>query len=493
MGKEQERDSEGKFLPKKPGQKLAGIPHQDDVGEFLKKKYGKDNVFKNVKIKNYRKPGGKAHPGGTDIDYVVRDPNTGKLRLFDAKPHEGGVRGTQVARWSDIEMNGGVIATDKFPHDLPRGKEIPPTKVEKIRPNHPEFKEFVSSRQGVVGTRGTGSTARDNPGTKHTATDSPAQTTQQLPPAKSVKFRVKLRNLFKKIDISKIRIVVKNAIITHISTVKNIGKGLVRGILVGFITDYLKTMLLRWLLSDSMKKDAIRKINELQKKAAPEIKSKIEEAINEYAYNLQFVPYLKNYKCVLQFRLINMFVISSFYLPHKLIIDGAYVTTTAHGAGSVKVNTKNNFSVQEGKLGPDDIFEVYKCSDIIDFVNPQLGEPSIIGEWKIYFFQSKAPKTKIEIGKFIFDMSKDQLNVIIKSAIWKRQDFTQYVFDKKWDGKNLRLEFKTGKNKTWEDPYTNFSVYFEKWDILTGTYTRFINEYEQNFESQFKIQLDRVI
>lgn len=174
MANEQPRDAKGKFLPKQPGQKVPGMSHEDSVEKWLKAKYGEDNVFRRVKIRTYDEFG-RLHEGGTDVDFVVRDTKTGRLLLFDAKESiEGGLQPGQRFRWRDLQDYGGVVSSDKYPNGLPRGERIPPTKVEKIRPNNPEIMIFKATGSSPVSTRIMGSK-----GTSHPLNNRPAVGTSE--------------------------------------------------------------------------------------------------------------------------------------------------------------------------------------------------------------------------------------------------------------------------------------------------------------------------
>jgi hypothetical protein len=173
----QGRTKGGKFGPIGSAIDTPGGSHQDQVGDWLRQKYGKENVFDEFYLKASQ-DNGKLHTGRTRVDYVVIDKN-GDVLYFDAKPTSGREQPMQKKHWPDLKTNGGEARSRKWAHRFRYGSRMPSGKVVPIRKWHPEFLKWNRARR-IAGTRGIDL----NPQKGKTAADELPSRKQPLPRAR---------------------------------------------------------------------------------------------------------------------------------------------------------------------------------------------------------------------------------------------------------------------------------------------------------------------
>lgn len=125
------RNSAGKFVrAADKGKMPVYTKHERLVGWWLEQRYGKNNVDSQVDII----PNGRSDH--LVVDYVVRNPETGKLEYYDAKTTEKASKYSQNLKYEALRENGGTIrsSNDRLPSWLENGQELEAGgKIEKIR------------------------------------------------------------------------------------------------------------------------------------------------------------------------------------------------------------------------------------------------------------------------------------------------------------------------------------------------------------------------
>jgi hypothetical protein len=289
----------------------------------------------------------------------------------------------------------------------------------------------------------------------------------QRPNASSTRSAIKGKVL----DLEKIRGSAVKAIKPRIGTAKNlaksVGKGLVIGYVVGLLESYLFNKLAGWLLKD----EGVKRLNALEKRKGQEIERRVQKAIEDHVKKL---PRRSGRKIVLEFRLVNKFAIGSIYLPHDLLIDKVSVTEFFWARKEECVEAEVTPDVTEVTVVGDgkpfrkgavltlhqakDLFQVLKCTRILDFDYPDVGEPPLEGEWRSFFMDKDGPdKQHLATYTITFSGAKPKISGINATDNKKLR-----IWDEEWTGTFLKFKVKQGK-------YTeHIRVSFDEWDTLTG-------------------------
>jgi hypothetical protein len=111
----------------------AGDAHELDVKNFLEENY--EDVKTQVKVRP-RLDNGELSDKAVIVDYLCRDPDTGRLLVIDAKASETApLTKNQTPGYPQIERNGGVVEGDQGGDAYPKGTEIKaPTEVVRVEP-----------------------------------------------------------------------------------------------------------------------------------------------------------------------------------------------------------------------------------------------------------------------------------------------------------------------------------------------------------------------
>lgn len=178
------------------GRMPAYTKHENMVGWWLEQRYGKENVASQVDIIPHTRSDHLV------VDYVVRNPETGKLEYYDAKTTEKASKYGQNLKYEALGTHGGTVRSSKhnLPEWLENGQELKPgSKIEKIRKDNRDIakiKEAIKSTQkgntrgdrgGKTKDRGTGDKGTgDRTGrTKSSGTTSKGAVKQRLGKARS--------------------------------------------------------------------------------------------------------------------------------------------------------------------------------------------------------------------------------------------------------------------------------------------------------------------
>ena len=263
----------------------------------------------------------------------------------------------------------------------------------------------------------------------------------------------------KALDLKAINKSVRKALKPRIGTVKKLakgfGKGLVIGYVVGLIESYLFNKLAEWVTKD----EGIKRLNELEAKKAPEIERRVEMAIEKHVRELRRTLGVTN-RVVLEFRLVNLFFVGDIYLPHDLLLDKAYVTDFARSEACMEVGVTPDVT----KVGTfhlqEDLFRVFQCTRILDFDYPDVGRPSLEGEWRSFFIDKSEPD-KQHLATYTISVSGNGKQVRI-SGVNAVDNRKLKIFHVEWTGHFL--EFRV-KHKIYTE---HISISFDEWDVLTG-------------------------
>lgn len=326
----------------------------------------------------------------------------------------------------------------------------------------------ASPPSAVVGSRSTEGAARGlAPKTWSSETKKRPSSASQLQRLSASSARSAIKG--KALDLKKIRKSAVKALKPRIGAAKNlakgVGKGLVVGVVVGLLESYLFNKLAGWLLKD----EGVKRLNELDKRKGPEIERRVQKAVEDHVRKLERVPGVL-YKIVLEFRLVNHWVIGDIYLPDDLLIDKVSVTESFWTKREECIEAKVTSDVTEvtyvGREGEvrlhksEDLFQVFKCTRILDFDFPDVGEPSLEGEWEAFFIDKNGPYKK-HLATYTITSSGNEKKPRI-FGINSINNQKLQIWDVEWTGRFLEFKVK-------HDKYTkHISMSFKEWDVLTG-------------------------
>jgi hypothetical protein len=167
-----DRGPKGKFISKLDrGRMPSFTKHEKLVGWWLEQRFGAENVASQVHIR----PHGRSD--NLIVDYVVRNPDTGKLEYYDAKTTDKASKHGQNLKYDALAENGGTVRSskDNLPDWLEPEQELEPGgKVEKIRKDNRDIakiKEEIRStekqkkserKSGKKNDKGTSDKGRQN-------------------------------------------------------------------------------------------------------------------------------------------------------------------------------------------------------------------------------------------------------------------------------------------------------------------------------------------
>jgi hypothetical protein len=146
-------------LPRRRGLKnsVLGKRHEDIVGWWLEKVYGAENVATQVHIRAYDKTGKAWTHNKVVVDYVVRDPATGKLLYWDGKTTPGALKHGQERVYGLLEQYGGEIrSAERMPDWLKVGQDVAPGKVTFAYKSYPQEIGKLKDALRGTGNRGIG-------------------------------------------------------------------------------------------------------------------------------------------------------------------------------------------------------------------------------------------------------------------------------------------------------------------------------------------------
>jgi len=127
------------------------VRHERNVGWWLRKRYGVENVAKQVHIRLFDAAGGES--GKVIVDYIALGPETGQLHFFDAKTTQDASKYRQRMGYESLSTRGGrvVSAQEKLPGWLTTGQPLEPVgKVEHITEEHHDLAKIKREIRGTT-------------------------------------------------------------------------------------------------------------------------------------------------------------------------------------------------------------------------------------------------------------------------------------------------------------------------------------------------------
>lgn len=276
------------------------------------------------------------------------------------------------------------------------------------------------------------------------------------------------------IDLSRIKINVGKALRVGKAAAGGLGKGLVVGAVVGVLEDLALSALTNWMFRGVDEATLKR----LEKERGPEIERLSEQAVESHVRKLSRQGGVA-YKIVVEFRLVYMRVPTQNFVLDDMLVDKAYVSE--HGyEGCQPGNVNRDLKGYTKLLAAEENLKVVKCRKVIEFEYPDVGAPSIEGDWTEYYLDKTEPGKEFPTNwAFKVEPISDGDRTGTVLIVGRHVSGTSRMTTRKatWDGHTLDISAVQHSKTAGTETYLRYLLSFTEWDILKGSLFYGLDEY----------------